>query len=223
MNAEDADLVQYLTDSSVADFIEAAEIFSSIGIKLERERGTVSFSPMGSHCPHAAGQAEIGHQVDMWIDYDFDFFWSGTNAFLAIDDSVIVPDVSAGPSAGPANDQLTTFACEVSDRNPVTQERIDTYYRHAEVQYLLVIRIGWYENGRPATLTSLKAELYDVPNRSRIGNVDVLQCTQENQAAMITLPRARLYQGAPIPPNARDFTINLYRVKRRIETGIRNI
>ena len=219
----------YLTVCSVADFIKAAKIFSSIGIKLERERG-VPFLLL-SHVPHAECQAEIVHQIKKWLeqwtnDYDFGFFWSGVNAYLLINDFVtILPDVLAGPSAGPAtNDlKLTTFACEVSDRNPVTQERIDTYYRHAEIQYLLVIKIGRYENGRPDTLTSLTAELYDVPNRSLVGGViDFLECTPANPAA-ITLPRARLFQGAPIPPNARDLTINLYHVKKSIKMGIKNI
>ena len=105
----------------------------------------------------------------------------------------------------------------------MTQERIDTYYRHAEIQYLLVIRIGQYDDGHPDTLTSLTAELYDVLNRSLVGGViDFLECTPANPAA-ITLPRARLFQGAPIPPNARDLTINLYRVKKNIESGIKNM
>ena len=222
MNAESAELAQHLGICSATDFVEAAEAFRGIGIKVERENGAVVFSAMGSFAPHARGQSEIVGQVWQWANNVFDFFWFATDEYLTIGRSSIVPDVSAGPMMGRL--KLSTFACEISDRNPVTQERIDTYHHHPEIQYLLVIEIGWYDNGDSSTLTSLTAELYDIPSRSRVGGViPFRECTEANPA-VITIPCARLFQGAPIiPPNATDLRINLFRVKKRIMAGIDNL
>ena len=182
MNAESSELAHYLEICSAADFVEAAEAFRGIEIKVEREDGVVVFSAMRSFAPHARGLTEIIGQVWQWANNVFDFFWFSTDEYWTIGRSTIVPDLSAGPRMDGL--KLSTFACEVSDRNPVTQARIDTYYRHPEIQYLLVIKIGWYDNGDSSTLTSLTAELHDIPNTSRVEGViqkiSFLECTAAN-------------------------------------------
>ena len=101
--------------------MEAAVVFSSIEIKVERENG-VSFSSKGLYAPHGGGQAEIGHQIKKWLeqwphdDCDFNFFWCGINVFLPIDDSVIIPDVTAGPTT---NDfRMTTLHVKSAIETP---------------------------------------------------------------------------------------------------------
>ena len=215
--------MQYLKVSFVADFIEAAEVFRGMGIKVEQENGAVIFSALMSYDPHARGQLKIGASLDMWATDFMPSFWAATEQYLPIGHhSRIFPDVSAGPRGNGV--KMTTFACEISDRNPVTQARINTYHLHPQIQYLLVIRIGSYTDGNPASLVSLTAELYDIPNRSLVGGViDLLQCTAANPT-VITLPRARLFQGFPIPPNAlTDWQINLFHVKYAILTGIEDL